>query len=373
MLLVNWVGSAGGCDISVHNTWATHRLKKIGESTTDNACSELAGGYPIINETIASAFLFHKDEHETLPDWLQYHSYLVGFHNIHIIDDDTVDPQVCKLLALYNLCGVEVVRYNKTFSEKHTVLSNLMKGHNETFLIPMDTDEFVTVPVPHTHEEMHSLGEKFTFKFSTDRELILSELTKLPIDGRKYKFSGHSVRYNRSTCEASTKHLKYDPSYRRLLQPGYTGPSNYAQFNSKTFYHSEGFVYTNQGNHNGLVISDNGTYKLPANDHNYLFTNMSLLHYYMSSYHSMRLKYMRGAAAYNNACQSNMYCTLGKNYKLGNSYSKNHYLQNCVFDKAHPQDVSMTEFTDWFVQHTKTFEELLGEPLSDHNYFGERL
>lgn len=373
MLTVAVIWFAAGCDITEFASWAQRRLTSIAlTSNYTDPCSELSGGFPIVNETIASTFLFHKDEHEVLPDWLQYHTYLVGFRNVHIIDDDSADPQVCKLLALYNLCGVEVVRYNKNFSEKHTILSNFMKGHNETFLIPMDADEFVTFPVPSNDDELHSMGEMYMFTFSTDREVILSALSKLPIDGRKYKFTGHGVRYTKPTCAASAAHPVYDPSYRRLIQHGLTGPSNYQEFNSKTFYHSEGFISTNQGNHNGEVASDNGTYRMPSVDHNYLFTNMSLLHFYMSSYHSMRLKYMRGAAAYHHRCSSNMYCTLAKNYQLKNAYSKTHYMQNCVFDKAHPQDVSMTNFTDWFVRHTKTFSELLGEPLSQHNYFGER-
>lgn len=368
LLCTSWHNRVHACIIADYEKWAIERLEIIGNNSS-SPCDELSAG-PAPAAKNANIFLFHKDEHEVLPDWLQYHTHLVGFHNVHIVDGDSTNPQVCKLLALYSLCGVDVSRFNESFTEKHTAMSDKMRGHNDTFLIPLDTDEFITFPVGGNRSDPHTAGH---LHFSTNRDTILSQLNKIPLDGFKYKFNGYQVQYNTSDCEASTKQESYDPSVRRLTHPAFVGPSQYGPFMSKTFYYSKGFISTNQGNHNGLVEHDHGVPKTSVFDHNFHHTGLCMLHFYTSSYHSMRQKFLRGAAAYGfnerTPCGPNMYCALAKHYRSYNKDSHDHYVQACQHSKKNAQHISMDEFTDWFVYHAKPFAELIGEPLVAHDLY----
>lgn len=360
-----------GCIISEHFDWAKDRLQVIGKNAT-NPCRELSAGFEIQPVKNANIFVFHKDEHEVIADWLQYHVHIVGFQNVHVIDGDSTNPQVCKLLAMYSQCGVDVSRFNGSFTEKHTEMTNKMRMHNDSFLIPLDTDEFMTFAVEEGLKK-HGTTQVKHHHFTPDRELLLMHLNKVPIDGFKYKFHGYQVQYNTSQCEASTKQETYDPSYRRLTHPGFVGPSQYGPFMSKTFYYSKGFISTNQGNHNGLVAHDHGVPKTTHFEQNFHFTEMSMLHFYTSSYHSMRQKFLRGAAAYGfddrSPCGANMYCSLGKHYLKYNKASHDHYVQACHFMKRNANHASMDEFTNWFVQHAKSFSELIGEELVAHDLY----
>jgi hypothetical protein len=96
-----------------------------------------------------------------------------------------------------------------------------------------------------------------------DRDSILGVFKEQAIDGRKYTFDvGYLVKYDEETCQASlsfTDHRDpWDPNYRRVTNHGYFSWSgdNLPPVMRKTFYYSDGFINTDQGNHHGEVEHD---------------------------------------------------------------------------------------------------------------------
>lgn len=356
-----------GCDFSDFENWASKRLETFGPNVS-NVCDALSGGFSSPKGSNPHIFLFQSDEHEVLADWLQYHSYLVGLKNIHIVDQESQNPQICKLLALYKSCGVDITIEN-SFVNKHRALSGLMKMYNSSFLIPMDADEFIAV-------------NGSTPQFTSDREIILNQWRNLSVDGRKYKFASVVARYDAVECKITKKNAGFDPQYRRVTKKAMAGPPQYPPHMLKTFFYSDGFIATDQGNHHGIVQHDMG-HNMSRDPvvkenlaHYFQFTNLTLIHYFASSYHSMRHKILRAAKAYNFTATTNcdnittnglQYCRLAKGYEASSLSSHVHYLQNCrTFDSpkgSKVPSVSLSSFREWFVVHAKSFADLIGEEL----------
>lgn len=150
LLSLVWIYFAAVCactDESIFGSWAAERLQNIGKGY-DDSCRVLEGGRAprslgtVVRKDV-NLFLFQNDEKELLPDWLQYHAYLFGTKSLHIIDHNSTDLQVCKLLALYKHCGSTVTNYVGDFSGKRGVLSDHMHKYKSSFLIPLDADEFI--------------------------------------------------------------------------------------------------------------------------------------------------------------------------------------------------------------------------------------
>lgn len=364
------------CDLDQLADWAATLLQILANNASA-PCEVLSGGYGSPQDHRPHIFLFQSDEHEVLADWLQYHSYLVGLQNIHIVDQNSHNLQICKLLALYKLCGVDITM-EENFVNKHTALTERMKLYNDSFLIPMDADEFVSFPVTPT-------------EFTTDRHTIIEQFANLSIDGRKYKFSNVAARYPAADCKITTKTKAFDPTYRRVTKKATTsGASQYPPHMLKTFFYSDGFIATDQGNHHGIVAHDAGHNMsrdpLVKGDlsHYFQFTNISLVHFFASSYFSMRQKILRAVKAYGFTTATNcdkitsngvQYCRLAKTYQAASVASYVHYLQNCrIFDPTKKGAskllpiVSLSSFSDWFVEHAKSFAELIGEELVVDNY-----
>lgn len=107
-------------------------------------------------------FLFHQNEIELISDWLQYHTYMFGISNIVVVDNMSANAGVCKLLALYQQCGLLVVEYAGKFSTKAVLLSKIMRNTSAELLIPLDTDEFVVSLLNKTEDD-----EEANFNFNS--------------------------------------------------------------------------------------------------------------------------------------------------------------------------------------------------------------
>jgi len=348
-------------DPKLHH-WAAQRLSRFG----DNPCAALSGGNATSGEDASlrvKAFLFQKDEDEVLSDWLQYYSHMFGAANLVVIDHESQSQRVCRLLELYKLCGAEIMTYSGSFDKKHAVLTREMKKHNDTFLLPLDADEFVISP---------GHGEDST----VSKAALRNAFSNLPIDGRKYKFSySYFARPTSASCWAEANStgstaLDSHPLHRRILRSQLATDKEAFFARSKTFYHSTGFLSTDQGNHYGKVNHDRGVYNenplIAANlSHYFAPLSASIVHYSLSSFRSVKQQYLRGFAAYNFTLDSNCstapggrsYCNRGKTFLTDQKGSKDFYLYACLSDKP---GVSLRGVSDWFQGHTLSLAELVG-------------
>lgn len=347
--------------------WAHTRWSQM----SDNPCAFLSGGELRTSNDLKAkvkVFLFQKDEEEVLSDWLQYYSYMFGAENLVVIDHESQSQDVCRLLELYRLCGAEVITFSGSFERKHAVLTKEMLKHKNTFLLPLDADEFIVADntisanssLPSLHVHRAKLNQAFR---------------KLPIDGRKYKFAyTYSARPNTTVCHDFVSNSKAnattDRSNRRTVtsqlalerQPYFT--------RSKTFYYSDGFLYTDQGNHYGAVKHDQNV----LNDHPAIGKNLShyfapleasLLHYTMSSYNARKNKYVRGFAAYNFTLETDCskeknglgYCWEAKYFLNSTDNGRNFYLQSCLSNQT---GTSLASVSEWFQHRAQSMSTILG-------------
>jgi hypothetical protein len=59
-----------------------------------------------------------NDEYELLSDWLQYHAYMFGIPNLHVVDHNSKDVRVCRVRALYKLCGMRFTHHGGGFDKR---------------------------------------------------------------------------------------------------------------------------------------------------------------------------------------------------------------------------------------------------------------
>lgn len=363
---------AGACgDPTKLHHWASERLDTIRRGHVDPCSALQAGNYSLESRNVSrpavQVFLFQKDETELLADWLQYHSHLFGIKNINVVDHNSTDVQICRLLAMYSFCGARVANFNGSFGHKHWALTWAMRKHNNTLLIPLDADEFVV------RFKKNKQGNNTALII--DRDAILDELAGVPFDGRKYKFNGvHPIRHNRDTCvEAYRKGKLLSKNDRRVAAGGYVDPTQFEPFVTKTFYYSNGFMETDQGNHYGKVRHDNGTYL----NHHHVMRNLtrfyhfmptvSLVHYHVMSVAHVRAKLERGAAAYGfnihntSGCgeprTGDHYCHKAREYLLNTPKAKAHYMYLCQRTTMGPHTLQIAK---WFKTNTLMMDELVG-------------
>lgn len=356
------------------NAYAQQRISTLGD------CSSLTFGYNTNNTNITNTnitlFIFQKNEVETLSDWLQYHSYLFGFNNIVLIDNNSNNPIICQLLSLYQYCGITIFT-ESDFTNKHLILTNAMlevkKKKSNSFLIPIDTDEFIVVPDIHENNNMNIVQLKTK---------ILESFRDLKVDGRKYKFANYGVHYTKPQCKTYSN--QSITSVRRVLADGllkYPGRT----LLSKTFYHSDGFISTDQGNHYGLVEHDSQSAERPnLQNMNWFYnieSNISLYHYGGGTIKSFIDKNTRGAKNYgynaSTVCKFGMpgrhYCVLAKLcYDQGNNGDdllRLVYLKSCAGEAVvpiHPLLIG-SDINSSMQYNTTNFKELFLNSMSQYD------
>lgn len=369
-VLVHMPSFIVGCDYLQYKDWAVKQIEILGRNFRV-PCHALSGGNVEHRDKFNASvklFIFQQDESELFPDWLQYHGYLFGLENIHIIDHLSKDPNMCKLLALYNTCGANVTIHTGPFSSKHRTLTRVMRDTGpDTFLIPLDVDEFIALPT------LHNNGSMKTVKFETTA--IHNSIEQLPVDGRKYKFAAdHPIKYDVTHCEK----LQHTNHTRRALEGGSLGKSQHLLHHTKTFYYSNGFINTDQGNHFGEVMHDEhhiNTDKLVLANvtHFFFVSDLVLLHIHVSTYSSMQNKILRGANAYNYTDATDCtvvgsgkhYCSMAKHFRAQNKASYSIFMNECAqrgvqYDGSEP--VRLDSFSEWFKKHSLSMGELVGDP-----------
>ena len=383
VVVISAVPMAWSCDFynSSMVQWAKERLAFLGtmHNSSDHPCSELSFGFhSSLNHDQHSPliFTFHSDEVELISDWLQYYSFMFGFRNINLIDHMSQEPTICRLLSMYSHCGVHVTTYRGQFggNGKGNRLSKDMKSAMKElrYLIPVDIDEFVTLS--EIHEQQYDTLDILQLRYN-----LLRSFNKLPVDGRKYKFTMRTAEMSLEQCDSFSS----DPNevIRRVLVDGYV-PSDPDRSNimAKTFYYSQGFEYTDQGNHRGRVHNDR---KFSHNNNDrvhserveelhqrYILSNISLYHYGAPSYTGYIKKIVRGAKAYGFDALTN--CTgvgNGKHYcsafishfdKKKMICSRATYIEMTGCGKKMGRAYRNDRFKSIFTIHAKTMLQLVG-------------
>lgn len=118
-------------------SWATVHRNISNHQNSKDVCTVLRSNSQGIvtyeHKPRVMLFLFHRDEEDLLLDWLQYHTFMFGFDSVHVIDNNSQEDAVCKVLALYELCGVRITRFGGEFSDKYQVLSTVMRNATADF------------------------------------------------------------------------------------------------------------------------------------------------------------------------------------------------------------------------------------------------
>ena len=188
---------------------------------------------------------------EFLSDWVHYHGHIFGYDKLTVIDTDSSPLWKSRLQTLSAL-GIHVVLENDSaFEHKRNVMTKYMKKMNDknSFLVPLDIDEFIVAA--------NYGGKRFT-SFTMNKTTILEQFRKLPVpenrlSGRKYKFNTFeaidcNVEFNLQLPVKTMIHH----SHAHFVEDKYS----HARCNAKTFYHSRGFLWTDDGNHFGEVTNE---------------------------------------------------------------------------------------------------------------------
>lgn len=329
--------------------WADHMVEALG------GCAALsAGADPIYDEPKVKLFLYQRDDHETLADFLQYHSYVFGFHSIVVLDQQSELDLVCRTLAMFQYCGVNVITITGSLAHQHkgATLTEVMKKYKNAFLIPLDSDEFIMPFAPNA-----TAASRVTI----DRDLLRSAFKELPVDGRQYKFLHSSSAIPKtSTCVASIadnttefRRAVQSDHYFRMYGPIPTG---------KTFFHSDGFVHIDDGNK--LITHPDVERNMT---HYFANLNAQLVHFPIGGYRGAYDKYTRAAAHFGVTTDTNcskkgipagQYCLPCKSFVNGSDHGVRLYTEMC-----HNNWKSLYHFLDvaeWFKRNTMSMTQLTG-------------
>ena len=89
-------------------------------------------------------FLKTKNEDTLIDYWIRYHSHLVGFENIHIIDNMSTNKIVLDIYEKYTN-KINIIYDNQSHLMEGNIMTNIMNKYKDQcdIMIPLDTDEFL--------------------------------------------------------------------------------------------------------------------------------------------------------------------------------------------------------------------------------------
>jgi hypothetical protein len=226
-------------------------------------------------------FTMQGNSYDFLDDWVQYHGTIFGFKKLTIVDTDSNNDIKKQLKRYRDELGVTVYFRNKNgfrFKVKHMTGSMRvpMDNGDKAFLIPLDIDEFI-VAVRYDPVTKKNV-------FSMDKKLIMESFNQLPkgkYSGKKYKFN----TFDAIDCEVDLLADSPPRSKRHHRTTSYLEETDtYTRCNAKTFYWSEGFMKTDDGNHYGEVLNETLKYcfqkkKCKKCYHKFMKAGLGLLHF----------------------------------------------------------------------------------------------
>ena len=276
----------------------------------------------------ACVIIITRNEWPLIRPSVLHHGDLVGFENVHVIDNSD-DPIVIDFLEK----AASTYDISVTFSS--TGLGNLgdeittamlSRRHLCDFFFKLDTDEFLAV---HNNATNTALVDKITFQKS---------LKKLPVDGQKYEISHRVEVMVQKTCEDPTLAITFYP----LDRSGHMG---------KFFFLSTSLLMIDLGAHKGRID--------PALNQTYAHaTDIMLLHFHNKCYDTY-IRNMKEALA------SQGIFSLSNNsdeIKAALEQYKDKFLISCSMMNCHKM-VDLYSYLNDPVGHSNRYKELSINPM----------
>jgi hypothetical protein len=202
---------------------------------------------------IIKIFTMQKDEDDILEDWIEYHSKIVGYENIYLIDNYSNKKSIDILDKYKNKINI----YKKPdYSKKGDYIAELIKDNFCDIAIPLDLDEFIGI-------DNKSISN--TLDISNIKNII-KELNSLPEYGRYsflyYLTSSNTEIYYNNPIKEITKFHKINNG-----------------INNKKFFRGNSLISLDHGNHNGVVknLNTNDVYNTKLFLYHYHFRGVNKL------------------------------------------------------------------------------------------------
>ena len=197
-----------------------------------------------MSHNLAKVLVLTKNEYDLIDDFLRFYSFIFGASNIVVIDNGSDDPRVLQTYETYTKLGVVIERdADRGMMDMAQIMTDAMRRHasEATFLIPLDTDEFMFLP-----------GRPDIRDIVDARAAILEHLRGLEsapgVSILRYaKFLG-SVADPGSADYVDHKHTRPARSIRTYHDQGW----------DKLIARSSDFVSISQGNHHATTRCSDG-------------------------------------------------------------------------------------------------------------------
>ena len=183
---------------------------------------------------IIKIFCMQKNEDDILEDWILYHSSLVGYENIYLIDNQSNEKSKEILKKYSNLINIYE---RQDYLKKGDYIAELIMQNQCDIAIPLDIDEFIGI----TTSDYKGNGK---IDVSIDKDLILNELNNIYSKGIKFSFSNYLTSIN-------TKLFSSNP----LVDCTHFTYENYGLNNKKFFNGRYPIVHLDHGNHK-VILDD---------------------------------------------------------------------------------------------------------------------
>ena len=189
---------------------------------------------------------------DILSQWIEYHSRIVGYNNLSVVDHMSTDGSY-DILKDYAKKGVSISRYNGQYTNKGKVLTGLIKKDRNDcdIAVPMDTDEFLVIRRPNATDnsvisDPLEVRTELERVLALDTELYLTTEKNKPICNAKigrYQF-GFIYNLANKVLYPKPEELKY------FEKIDFTKPTNEL---CKSFFRTKHFISTDLGNHYGQI------------------------------------------------------------------------------------------------------------------------
>jgi hypothetical protein len=186
-----------------------------------------------------------RNEYDLVEDFILYHSAIVGFEHLVLVDNGSDHPDIPDLLERFRTWGVEVIEAPERTGGawQNVLMTKIIHQIKDQcdYVVPIDTDEFLVC-----YDDV--LAKK---PFSKER--ILKQFQLLSDEASLIKFpltfnsivNPEDASYQRGVYKRPAQDIKhFEPVYNYRLKWG-----------AKSFFKAQTFDWVNEGNHHGNVTS----------------------------------------------------------------------------------------------------------------------
>jgi hypothetical protein len=184
-------------------------------------------------EKIFKIVVMTMDEWPLIRSWVLYHAHIFGGENVYVLDGSSNPDQISFLKKAALRLGVVVFFTSSSLHHLENEINIIMRSiaYSTDFLTKSDSDEFI---VRLEHNADYGLRD-----FSVAG--IRDEINRLPVDGRRYKFTYYSHSVPITNCTFGD-----DPAITIYFEKPW-------EATLKTFFVGPAFASADLGNHFGRV------------------------------------------------------------------------------------------------------------------------